>query len=128
MTEQPETYAATMRLRGRGGPLPVGVFWPPEPRRRRRLVVAIGVGPERARALCARTRRIVLATEREYALTGGELDDLLAWVGAHAAELGARPDNVLVAASDGCDAVAELRHRTGSADWPRIGILHDLDS
>jgi len=128
VTEQPETYAATVRLRGRRGPLSVGVFWPPEPRRRRRVVVAIGLGPERARALCTRTDRIVLATDSDHPLAAGEIEDLLAWVGAHASEIGARPDNVLVTASDGGRAVAELRHRTGSVEWPRIGILADPDS
>jgi hypothetical protein len=55
VTQQPETYAATVRLRGRDGPLPVNVFWPPDPRPRRRLVVAFDADPVRARALCART-------------------------------------------------------------------------
>jgi hypothetical protein len=128
VTEQPETYVATVRLRGRDGPMPVGVFWPPDRRRRRRLVVALGVDPERARALCTRTGRVVLATARYRPVTAEELDDLLAWAGAHAAELGARSDDLLVTASGPGPAGAGLRQRAGGAGWPRIAVLDDLDS
>ena len=92
--------AATVRLRGRSGPLPVGVFWPQDRRQRRRLVVALGADPQRARALFTRTGRVVLAAAGDHPLTVDELDDLLVWAGGHAAELGARPDDVLVTASD----------------------------
>jgi hypothetical protein len=128
VTELPETYAATVRLRGRGGPLPVGVFWPPDRRRRRRLVVALDTDPERARALCTRTGRVVLATGGGRPLTVSDLDDLLTWVGGHAAELGARPDDVLVTASGQGIAVAELRRRATAGGWPRLAVLDDLDS
>jgi hypothetical protein len=128
VTEQPRTYAATVRLRGRRGPLPVGVFWPPDLRRRRRLVVALGAGPERARALCTRTGRVVLAAGGESPLTSEDLDELLAWAGGHAAELGARPDDVLVTASGPGTAATELRRRAGAGGWLRLAVLDDLDS
>jgi hypothetical protein len=127
VTEQTEPYAATVRLRGPAGPLPVGVFWPPDRRRRRRLVVALDSDPEQARALCTRTGRVVLATDRDHSLTVGELDDLLAWVAEHAAELGARPDDVLVTASGDGAPAAELRRRAGAGGWPRLAVLNDLD-
>lgn len=128
MTEQPETYAATVRLRGRTGPLPVGVFWPQDRRRRRRLVVALGADPQRARALCTGTGRVVLAAAGDHPLTVDELDDLLVWAGGHAAELGARPDDVLVTASGQGAAVAELRRRVEVEGWPRLAVLDEPDS
>ena len=128
MTQQPETYAATVRLRGRSGPLPVGVFWPRDRRRRRRLVVALGADPQRARALCTRTGRVVLAAAGAHPLTVDELDDLLVWAGGHATELGARPDDVLVTASGHGAAVAELRRRVEVDGWPRLAVLDELDS
>jgi hypothetical protein len=128
VTEQPKTYAATVRLRGRDGPLPVGVFWPPDRRRRRRLVVALDADPDRARALCTRTGRVVLSAG-DHPLTADDLGGLLAWAGGHAAELGARPDDVLVmAAGRGAAAVAELRLRAGAEGWPRLAVLDDPDS
>jgi len=124
VTEQPETYAATVRLRGRGGPLPVGVLWPPDRRRRRRLVVALDADLEQARALCIRTGRVVLAVGD---LTADDLGDLLAWAGDHAAELGARPGELLVtAAGRAAAAVAELR--SGDSQWPRLTDLDESDS
>ncbi len=129
MTEQFRTYAATVRLRGRDGPLPVGVFWPPDRRRRRRLVVALDADPERAWALCTRTGRVVLTAAADHPLTVDDLDDLLAWAGGHAAELGARPDDVLVTAAESSTAaVAELRRRAGAEGWPRLAVLDDPDS
>jgi hypothetical protein len=125
VTDQPETYAATVRLRGRDGPLPVGVFWPPDRRRRRRLVVDLDSDPEQARALCTRIGRVILAAVDGRRLTVDDLGDLLAWAGEHAAELGARPDDVLVTGVDAA-AVAELRRQ--AEGWPRIAFLDDPDS
>jgi hypothetical protein len=127
VTQQPETYAATVRLRGRDGPLPVNVFWPPDPRPRRRLVVAFDADPVRARVLCSRTGRVVLAAD-DLPLTVDDLGELLAWAGEHAPELGARPDDVLVTASGSAAALAELRRRAGADGWPRLAVLEDLDS
>jgi hypothetical protein len=120
---QPTPQTATVRLRGRAGPLPVAVFWPahphPRPRRPRRLVVALDAGPERAQALCARTGRVVLAVD------GPALDDLyevVGWAGAHAAELGAVPDDVLVTAADAA-LLARVQARAHAEDWPRLAVL-----
>ena len=118
---QPTPQTATVRLRGRAGPLPVAVFWPahPRPRRPRRLVVALDAGPERAQALCTRTGCIVLAVD------GPALDDLyevVGWAGAHAAELGAVQDDVLVTAADAA-LLARVQARALAEDWPRLAVL-----
>jgi hypothetical protein len=128
VTEQPVPYSATVRLRGRGGPLPVGVFWPPDQRQHRRLLLALNADPERARALCARTGRVVLAAAQDHPLTLDDLEDLLAWAAEHAAELGARPDDVLVTGAGPGAAVAELRRWSGVEGWPRLAVLDDPDS
>jgi hypothetical protein len=128
VTEQPKTYAATVRLRGRRGPLPVGVFWPPDRRRQRRLLVALDTDPERAEALCAQTGRVVLAAAHDHPLTLDDLGELLGWAAEHAAELGARPDNLLVTGATPGVTVAELRRRSGVGGWPRLAVLDDSDS
>jgi hypothetical protein len=127
VTQQSETYAGTVRLRGRAGPLPVNVFWPPDQRPRRRLVVALDADPAQARVLCTRTGRVVLAAD-DHPLTVEDLGELLAWAGEHAPELGARPDDVLVTASGSAGVLAELRRRAGADGWPRLSVLDFLDS
>jgi hypothetical protein len=119
---EPTPQTATVRLRGRNGPLPVAVVWPAQPRqprRPRRLVVALDADPERAHDLCVRTGRVVLAVD------GAALDDpyeVVDWAGAHAAELGAVPDDVLVAAADAA-VLARLRARAAAAGGPRLAAL-----
>jgi hypothetical protein len=128
VTEQPETYAATVRLRGRSGPLPIGVFWPPHRPRQRRLLVALDADPERARALCVRTGRVVLAVAQDHPLALDDLGDLLAWAAERAAELGARPHDVLVTGAGPAPGVAELLRWSGVEGWPRLAVLDDSDS
>jgi hypothetical protein len=116
---QPPPQTATVRLRGRAGPLPVAVFWPPHPQPSRRLVVALDADPERAQTLCARTGRIVLAVDGP---APDDLYEVVGWAGAHAAELGAVPDEVLVTAADTA-VLTRLRARAGAEDWPRLAVL-----
>jgi hypothetical protein len=90
-------------------------------------VIAFDADPVRARVLCTRTGRVVLAAD-DLPLTVDDLGELLAWAGEHAPELGARPDDVLVTASGSAAALAELRRRAGADGWPRLAVLDDLDS
>jgi len=118
--QQRSTQAATVRLRGRGGPLSVAVFWPPRSEPARRLVLTLDPDPARARALCLRTGRIVLAPTGGRVPTLADLAQVVGWVGAHGAELGAVPDAVLL-------TDAAVLDRLPADGWPRLDLLPDVD-
>jgi hypothetical protein len=86
--DEPDPPTVMLRLRGRRGPVSALVLRPGTPGPSRRPVVALGQGQPETRALCRGTGRVVLA------LAPGEADawDVVCWVAAHAAELGARPE------------------------------------
>jgi hypothetical protein len=115
--DETEPPTAMLRLRGRRGPVPARVFWPGACGPARRPVVALEpVAPETL-ALCRGTGRVVLT------LAPGENDawDHVCWVAAHAAELGARPDAVLLAGE--AVAIDRLLTRARNEGWPSLAVL-----
>jgi hypothetical protein len=114
--DQTEPATATLRLRGRRGPVPGTVFWPGTGGPARRPVVALEPVQPETLALCRRTGRVVLA------LASGEHDawDLVCWVAAHAAELGARPDALLLAGDTA--TIQPLLTRALAEGWPSLTV------
>jgi alkanesulfonate monooxygenase SsuD/methylene tetrahydromethanopterin reductase-like flavin-dependent oxidoreductase (luciferase family) len=116
--------SADVRLRGRSGPVPSRVIWPATAHEPRRLLLCLDAGPDRARDLCAATGRVVLAVASTDA---DELREVVRWVGAHAAELGARPGHVLIAAGTAAAVARALEARICRDGWPAVTVFHDLD-
>jgi hypothetical protein len=116
--DEPDPPTAILRLRGRRGPVSALVLWPGTPGPARRPVVALGQqGQPETRALCCGTGRVVLA------LAPGEAGawDVVCWVAAHAAELGARPGAVLLAGD--ASAINRLLTRAATEGWPPLAVL-----
>jgi hypothetical protein len=124
---RPRLEAATLRLRGRRGPLACRVFWP-SLGRVRRPVVAFDTD-SRAYNLCQSTGRVVLTITSDAALSSDDVWNILCWAGDHAAELGARADAVLLDCRGvSAELVGTLQKRADAEGWPQLGTLSSAET
>ena len=116
---RPGLEAATLRLRGRRGPVVCRIYWPSRGRARR-LVVSFRTDRE-IRELCRSTGRLVVTTASGSTVSPDDAWDVLCWVGEHAVELGAQSEAVLL---DGggvsAELVESLRARADAEGWPPL--------
>jgi hypothetical protein len=113
----PESQHADLHLRR----VDVQVTWPPASRERPALLVVLPGGSTGApiwRELSVRIPAVVLAVP---SARFGEAREVLEWGADHAAELGADPRRLLLAADHGgAGLVAALARHARDRGWPRI--------
>jgi hypothetical protein len=113
----------TLRLRGVSGPVEAQIHFPPTSHSRR-LVVAF-VDAATGEELCSALGAIVVAMSTT---TGVNVQPLLEWIAAHAAELGASADDIAVTGiGDSATTAVQLVAAAALAGWPPLQLL-DIDT
>lgn len=128
---------ADTRLRGLAGPQPARTYWPAVDRPAPLLVFLPAGGLDGAdplcRAVCSGAGAVVLCVSyRRPAWPDGRRDAVLAtgWAAEHASELGAAPDQLLLAGDGtGAELAAAVAAQARERGWPRLVhfTLDELD-
>ncbi len=102
---------ADLTLRFGGTRVAGRLYWPPGTGAERGLMLLLARDESLGRGLCWATRAVVLALPARNQL------EVLGWAVDHAAELGARPDHLLVAGGADAAWLVVASHR---AAWPAV--------
>ena len=110
---------ATLRLRGSSGPVEAQIHFPPK-NPSGRLVVAF-VDSSIAEKLCSTLAAVVIAMSPAAA----NMQPLLEWIAAHAAELGASADAIAVTGiGDSATRAREMVAAAARSGWPPLQLLN----
>jgi hypothetical protein len=119
---------ATLRLRGRNGPVTVGVTWPLRDRTAgpARLMVAIGVNAHAAGHLARELDRVIVRIDPTTTLDDAVLT--VRWAFAHHAELFATGDDLwVIGAGDSVAIARQIAAKADSDGWPPLTLV-DLNT